>query len=292
MDVYEIVTEKITAALEAGTVPWQKPWAAAGGLPRNFYSGRPYRGMNVVLLALAPYASPWWVTFDQARRLNGNVKRGEKSSLVTFWKLDEHDREEDPDTAAQRRRAPLLRYYHVFNVEQCEGLFPPEPETARYEHDPITLCDDLVNGMPHRPEIRRDPRQAYYSPTLDCVGIPDRSQFETPESYYATLFHELVHSTGHASRLDRPTLSTAPAPFGSPDYSQEELVAEFGSAFLCGHTGIFPRTAENQAAYIGGWLKTLKGDKRLLPVAASRAQKAADYILGTPHTQESENAGE
>lgn len=280
MDVYELVTEKITAALEAGTVPWHKPWAAAGGLPRNFYSGRPYRGMNVVLLALAPYSSPWWVTFDQARRLNGNVKRGEKSTLVTFWKLDEQDREEDPDRAAERRRAPLLRYYHVFNVEQCEGLFPPEPEFPAHPHEPLRLCEELVHGMPGAPRITRDPRQAYYSPALDVVGMPDLCQFQDPESYYATLFHELVHSTGHASRLNRPTLSSAPAPFGSPDYSEEELVAEFGSAFLCAHAEIFPRTAENQAAYIAGWLQVLKGDKRLLPIAASRAQKAADYILG------------
>lgn len=282
MDVYQIVTERITAALEAGTVPWQRPWAAAGGLPRNFYTGNTYRGMNVVLLGLAPYASQWWLTFDQARRLNGNVKRGEKSSLVTFWKLDEHDREEDPDAAAQRRRAPLLRYYHVFNVEQCEGIEAPVPDFTPRDHERIRICEEVVAGMPGPPTLGRDPREAFYSPKLDLVAIPDLCLFESAESYYGTLFHELIHSTGHASRLARPSLSAVPSPFGSPDYSQEELLAEFGSAFLCGHCGIFPRTAENHAAYIDGWVSALKGDKWLLPLAASRAQKAADYILNAP----------
>jgi len=286
MDVYQIVTEKITASLEAGTVPWQKPWAARGGMPRNLFSKRPYRGMNVVLLSLGqPYRSPWWLTFRQAKELGGSVRRGEKSSLVTFWKLSDYRQQQADDGGEEggegqgARRAPLLRYYHVFNVEQCEGIAAPAEEGELHPHDRLLCCEAILAAMPQRPEIRPDPARAFYSPDRDVIGMPDLGQFETAESYYATLFHELTHATGHPSRLGRPFV-TAPAPFGTPDYSREELVAEFGAAFLCAHAGIFPRTAENQAAYLDGWLRVLKGDKRLLPVAAAQAQKAADFILG------------
>jgi antirestriction protein ArdC len=247
--------------------------------------------MNVVLLALgSPYASPWWLTYKQAADRGGHVKQGEKASLVTFWKLGEHQPAEDRAEGQGSRRVPILRYYHVFNAEQCEGIQTPEPDFKPNEHERISWCEQILAGMPLRPEILRDRRQAFYSPTLDHVGMPDLSQFETAESYYATLFHELVHSTGHISRLNRATLSASPAPFGSPDYSKEELVAEFGAAFLCGHAGIFPRVAENSAAYIDGWLRVLKQDKRLLPIAASQAQRAADYILNAAPAAEPDEA--
>lgn len=287
-DVYQLVTDRITAALEAGTVPWKKPWAAVGGLPRNLATRRPYRGMNVLLLSLGqPYASPWWLTYKQAQDLGGHIRKGERSSIVTFWKLMEGAEKPGGEGAPAEeqggerdRRRPLLRYYHVFNLEQCEGIaVPPSDEFQPKTHERLEQCEAIVRSMSQPPAIERDPRQAYYAPALDRVGIPDLSQFDAAEDYYATLFHELVHSTGHPSRLARATLGT-PAPFGSPDYSREELVAEFGAAFLCGHAGISPRTVENSAAYIRGWLAVLKGDKRLLPIAASQAQRAADFILG------------
>lgn len=285
-DTYCEVTDRITAALEVGTVPWQKPWAAVGGVPRNLVSRKPYRGMNILLLSLGqPYSSPWWLTYKQAQGLGGRVRKGERSSLVTFWKFrdvkENTATDEEQRTEPERRRAPLLRPYHVFNVEQCDGIpAPPSDEFQPREHERIPRCETLVSDMPKRPAIFRDLRQAFYAPALDHVAIPDLSQFDAAENYYATLFHELVHSTGHPSRLARSTLGT-PAPFGTPDYSREELVAEFGAAFLCAHAGIFPVTADNQAAYIDGWLRILKQDKRLLPLAAAQAQKAADFILGT-----------
>ncbi len=287
MDVYALVTEKITAALEAGTVPWQKPWATHGGLPRNLASRRPYRGMNVLLLSLGqPYRSPWWVTFRQAAQLGGTVRRGEKASLVTFWKLS--DSPADPDGGAgegSRRRAPLLRYYHVFNVEQCDGLAVPEAPAPAPE--PLAAGEAVYRRMPRPPALVDGGDRAFYAPGPDCVGMPPLAAFRSAEDYYATLFHELTHSTGHPARLDRG-LTQAPAPFGSPDYSREELVAEFGAAFLCGHVGLFPRVAENSAAYIDGWLRALKGDRRLLPIAASQAQRAADFILGAAPAPEPE----
>lgn len=290
-DVYALVTDRITAALEAGTIPWQKPWAMAGGLPRNLASRRLYRGMNVLLLSLRqPYQSPWWLTYKQAQDLGGHVRKGEKSSVVTVWKFPHSDTTPDEEPEEGRagegkrpllhRRAPLLRHYAVFNLEQCEGIqAPPSEEFQPREHERIKACEAIFSGMPRRPWLEYDAQQAYYSPARDRVAMPDLSQFASPESYYATLFHELVHSTGHPTRLARSMLGT-PSPFGSPDYSREELVAEFGAAFLCAHGGIFPRVAENSAAYIQGWLAVLKGDQRLLPMAASQAQRAADFILG------------
>lgn len=301
-DVYQMVTDRITAALESGTVPWKKPWASVGGLPRNLATRRPYRGMNVLLLSLGqPYASSWWLTYKQAQDLGGQVRKGERSSLVTFWKLEERgvpsgDAAEAPDTElgkGRERRRPILRYYHVFNVEQCDGIeAPPSAEYLPKQHARLEQCETIIRGMPRRPAITRDPRQACYSPDLDRIGMPDLAQFDSAEEYYGTLFHELVHSTGHPSRLGRAHLGT-PAPFGTPDYSREELVAEFGAAFLCGQVGILPRVVDNSAAYIGGWLSVLKGDKRLLPVAAAQAQRAADFILGAASgTQELEPATE
>lgn len=252
-------------------------------MPRNLVTKRPYRGMNVILLSLGqPYVSPWWLTYRQAEHLGGHVRKGERASLVTFWKLpDRSEPEEGAEPSdAEQRRGPILRPYHVFNVEQCEGIqAPPVPDFQPQEHERLAACEAMVAGMPSPPTLGRDPRQAFYAPALDLVAMPDLSQFETVESYYSTLFHELTHSTGHASRLSRASLGT-PAPFGSPDYSKEELVAEFGAAFLCAQAGIFPATVESQASYIQGWLAVLKKDKRLLPIAAGQAQRAADFILG------------
>lgn len=166
-DTYQLVTEKITAALEAGTVPWQKPWAAGGGMPANLVSKRAYRGMNLVLLALGtPYASPWWLTYRQAETLGGHVKKGEKASAVTFWKLLERGSTPDqPEEGAEQRRAPILRHCFVFNVAQCEGIpAPPQPDFTPTPHERISWCEQLISGMPQAPEIRGGYDAAFYNP--------------------------------------------------------------------------------------------------------------------------------
>jgi len=289
VDTYQLVTDRITTALEAGTVPWHRPWNPSGGMPRNLVSGKLYRGINPLLLSLgSAYQSPWWCTFNQARERGGCVRKGEKGSLVIFWKLPTRQEVDgaDADTPEYERRAPLLKHYWVFNSEQCDGLTtPPTEEYQPNEWDPIPLCESIVAGMPQRPATKTDSRQAFYCPALDYVGMPLLSQFESPEAYYATYFHELVHSTGHPRRLDR-SLSLEVQPFGSPDYSKEELVAEFGAAYLCGVAGIWPAVTSNSAAYIAGWLSKLRGDKKLLVMAAAQAQKAADFILAVQHDAE------
>jgi antirestriction protein ArdC len=171
---------------------------------------------------------------------------------------------------------PFIRYYKLFNVEQCDGVELPALENRSV--DPIAEAEVVVASMPNPPGIAFDGgAQAFYLPHLDSVHLPKRESFDSAGELYSTLFHELAHSTGHPSRLDRPALAEM-APFGSETYSREELVAEFGAAFLCAHAGI-EATVDNSAAYIAGWLKKLRSDPRLVIIAASQGQRAADYIL-------------
>jgi len=270
--VYQIVTEQIIRQLEQGVAPWRKPWNVAH--PAKLVSKRGYRGINVLLLAIRGYGSPYWLTYKQATELGGHVRRGEHGTKVVFWKLDKHETE-TPDGETVEKTSALLRYYTVFNVEQCEGIKSPQPSRTV---NPIEECERIVSAMPNPPRFEQDFR-AWYRPSTDSVGMPARGSFDSATSYYSTLFHELTHSTGHASRVGREGIERLEH-FGSETYSKEELVAEIGAAMLCGVAGIAPQTLENSAAYLQSWLRVLKSDARMVVTAASAAQKAADYILG------------
>ncbi len=287
MDIYAIVTEKIINLLEQGIVPWRRPWTSAG-LPRNLVSKKPYRGINHFLLSASKYVSPFWLTFRQANELGGSVRRGEQSTIIVFWKVDARPDQEATDAANEEgtRRRFLLRYYRVFNVEQCDlpqTVLDKLPKIETHEHDPIDEAERIVAEMPQRPELQTGGSKAFYSSLSDRVTMPPRELFTTAEEYYATLLHEMTHSTGHPKRLARETITEA-APFGSATYSKEELCAEMGSAFLCAEAGISPVVIENQAAYLAGWLGKLRDDRKLLIYAAAQAQKAADFILGRQFT--------
>ncbi|MGA9776718.1 MAG: zincin-like metallopeptidase domain-containing protein [Verrucomicrobiia bacterium] len=274
---YDRITDRITALLEKGTVPWHKPWTARTGLPRNFVSKNPYRGINVFLLLAMMYESPFWLTFRQVSRLGGSVRKGEKACPVVFWK---QTTTEDKESGEQKKKY-LLRFYHVFNISQCDGL---KIGTEPVQENVIAKPDEVVAGMPQPPAIKHGMAVAFYSPTDDCVGVPVRERFERTEDYYSTVFHELIHSTGHEKRLKRSTL-TESAGFGSNPYCKEELIAEMGAAFLCGQAEIAERTIDNSAAYLNGWLEQLRHDKMLIVQAAAQAQKAADFILGRTFTE-------
>lgn len=281
MDIYQTVSDRIIQLLEAGTCPWKRSWSACSGMPRNLVSKKLYRGIKTFLLSASPYTSPYWVTYKQAQALGGNVKKGVKSTAVVFWKwIDKKDAEGvDTEEINITDKVPLLRYYNVFNIDQVEGMTaPPSPETIANPFTLIEMADQIIAGMPHRPDIRHGGNEACYGPVLDYVKLPEPKAFQSPEEYYATAYHELVHSTGHASRVGRKGILEF-SYFGSHEYSKEELVAEMGAAFLCGVAGIENGTIENSAAYIAGWLKGLKNDKKLLVQAAAQGQKAADYIL-------------
>jgi len=288
-DVYQIVTDQVIDLLEQGKIPWSKPWrGGAAGMPKNAISKKPYRGVNVFLLAMTAeikgYDSPYWLTYKQSTDLGGNVRKGEKSTLVIFYKALE---KENPDNPAKPDKYMVLRYYNVFNVDQCESLdlskLPDDAiDTAPdLDFSPIESCENIVKHFIKRPNIVHNEQRAYYSPTKDLVNMPKPETFTDEQSYYATLFHELTHSTGHERRLNRSGIADLKnAAFGDTVYSKEELVAEMGAAFLCGFCDIANRTIENTVAYLQGWLSKLKSDKRLIVQAAAQAQKASDYILG------------
>lgn len=281
-DLYQSVTDQIVAMLETGVVPWRSPilGRSRAGHPKNLNTGKQYRGVNVFLLAFTAYAkgygSSYWLTFNQAKERGGMIKKGEKSSMVVFWK-----QYETTDRATgEPTRVPVLRYYNVFNAEQVAGI--EIPDAVKFEpldFTPIEAAEAIATGYAGGPMIEHRGQQAFYQARTDTIRIPYAARFASPEEYYSTLFHEQSHSTGHSSRLDRK-LDTDPKPFGSPDYGKEELVAEMSAAFLCGHAGIQPVVITNQAAYIGGWLKQLKSDKKLVVSAAGQAQRAADWIRG------------
>jgi antirestriction protein ArdC len=284
--VFDIVTDQLIAALERGTVPWRKSWDAGGfQLPRNLVSGKPYQGINFFILSVAGerFASPYWLTFRQARERGGSVRKGETGTPVFFWRV--YDRqagegEGGPDREGQEKRF-VARYYTVFNVEQCDGIEYPRPKRTVRTIGQLETCEHTIAPYARPPSVRHGGTVASYSPIGDVVNMPERSVFHTAEGYYSVLFHELVHSTGHPKRLARFEPGEPPPPFGSPDYSREELVAEMGAAFLCARAGIGNQTLEDSASYIAGWLRVLEADKRAVVFAAAAARKAAELIAGT-----------
>lgn len=304
--VATIVTEKITALLDTGTIPWDQPWDASVGMPRSMSTLKPYRGINIFLLGasamLAGYSSPWWGTYEQiAERCGGNkvaddsrrgyrwefpndesrgVRQGEKSSLVVLWKINKKEVRDDATGDVETKRWATLRYFLVFNAEQADGLpdrFYSAPEG--HEHEPISACEDICEGYANAPQIIHGQPYAAYRPSTDTILLPDLAAFTTPEEYYSTRFHEMTHSTGAKKRLKREGIAEGHR-FGDTVYSKEELIAEFGAAMLCGIAGIDKVTLERSAAYIDNWRTKLTGDPKLLVNAAAAAQKACDLILG------------
>jgi len=274
------VTARIIKALEEGVVPWRKPWQVNSALPCNAVSHRPYHGINLFLLSLSRYSDHRWLTYRQAEELGGHVRSGEQSSIAVFWKQWEpNDDNTDQTVEPSRRRIPLLRYYHLFNFSQCEDLKLPELEVvSRPRHKRIAEAEAFVQSVPNPPPIREDSKLACYSPVFDVVAVPPLDAFETPDAYYAALFHELGHATGHPTRLNRPGIDTPR--FGSADYSREELVAELTSGFCCATIGLDNSLIDNAASYIQGWLSALKADAKAIIAASAQAQRAADYLRG------------
>jgi antirestriction protein ArdC len=265
-EVYQIVTDRIIDALNKGIVPWRKPWKGDTIVPTSFKTRKPYRGVNRWLLdpSINGFTSGYWMTYKQATELGGQVRKGSKGSPCVFWKIIE-------DRKNPTRKIPLLRQFTVFNLEQVDGI--AAPETVRNDWTPIEQAEAMVNGWNNRPTILENGGdRCFYRPATDTVSMASKCAFCTPEAWYATLFHELVHSTGHQSRLDR---------LNGSEYAREELVAELGAAFLCAETGISNAALEtNTQAYIEGWLKVLHNDPRMIVSASGAAQRAVDMIKG------------
>jgi antirestriction protein ArdC len=293
-DVYQMVTDRIIEQLNKGTVPWQQPWKAAG-LPRNLLTNRAYRGINMLLLNSLGYEHNLFVTYNQLNReLGGKVKKGEEGHIITYWNYGDKGKGNAEDAEASEdgekpKKAPLLRYYTVFNISQCENIPESYLEQGRVV-DVIATCEEVVESMPQCPVIQHKGQKATYNPLEDVINMPKKASFTSDAGYYSTLFHELVHSTGHHSRLNRKDLIQM-AEFGSEPYSHEELVAEIGACYLQSITGI-AEEFEQSAAYVQGWLQKLKNDKRFILSASTHAQKAIDFILNVKTEAEAEHLEE
>jgi antirestriction protein ArdC len=279
-NLYREVTDRILAELQTGTVPWVKPWSAYSGpqTPHNATTGRPYSGVNVVMLwsaARGVYDVPRWLTFKQATDAGGNVRKGEKGTKVVYVNAVEKQTTSDSGKT-ETQRIPFLKEYTVFNIAQCENL----PEKITAPHAPKVLNTDQRNELAEEfirstlADIRHGEGSAYYRPSTDSIMLPDFEAFRSADHYYNTAFHELSHWTGHERRLKRDLGHR----FGSNAYAAEELIAELSAAFLCAE---FQFDGELQhSSYIASWIKLLEKDERAFFTAASAAQKAADYLRG------------
>jgi antirestriction protein ArdC len=282
VSLYDEVTSRIIAELEAGRFPWVQPWsnAAAGpGLPRNATTGRAYSGVNVLILwgavIAGGYANQGWLTFRQALAAGGCVRKGEQGVTVCFADrfTPEAEKQRAGEAGDDARAIPFLKRFVVFNVAQCDGLpdaysadAPPLPER---EFVPVAENLILATGA----DFRIGGPRAFYSPLQDFVQVPPQPAFGHQIDYYRTALHELGHWTGHKSRLDRSFSGR----FGDTAYACEELCAELASAYLCAALGIVPSV--RHADYLGSWLGVLREDSRAIFKAASQASKAADYLL-------------
>lgn len=283
---YERVTAQMLRMLDEGVAPWRKPWATLGQRPTSLSTGKPYRGINHLMLWFVAeekgYASPFWGTYKQLTERGGQVQRGEKATTVVLW--SHVDDFQNLDANGDPTQRWFVKGFSVFNSEQAdwqEGEAPVVPELEeRSEVDVLAEAEALVERyLSTGPSIAFGGDRAYYRPATDSVRMPERNQFSGTGEYYSTLFHELGHSTGHESRLNRGGVVDVHA-FGDAVYSREELVAEFTAAFLCGHVEVLPTTLANSASYIAGWRKALADDPQAVIWAAGRAQKAADLIIG------------
>lgn len=274
VDVYELVNNRIIQLLEAGTIPWQKPWTDRG-LPMNAISKRAYRGINVLILNTLDFEHNLFLTWQQIKDNGGSVLKGEKGQFVVFTKMIEVAKA----GTDEKEKKSILRYYKVFNIAQCKDL--PEsliPKKDEKPFEPFLECLAIVECMQNKPKIVHKKNEAFYVPSEDYINMPKMKSFKSNEDYFGVLYHELIHSTGHSSRLNRKEICENPA-FGTEPYSLEELTAEMGACYLKSYSGLPIADMSNNAAYINGWLQKFKSDKRILIKAASRAQQSVEYIL-------------
>lgn len=261
-ELFNLINGQLIAALSQGTIPWRRAWKV--GLPANLLSKKIYNGINFLNLCLKEYPSPYYVTYLQCQQKGGTVIKGEKGNWVIFWDVKQVSTDvSNPES----KRVPILRKSIIFNLAQTT-LF----EQLNDERQ-IVSCEQIISGMNVKPVILNNTLRCMYSPLMDYISLPCLNDFETSEEYYSSLFHELIHWTGHVSRLNRKTIN-----FGENNHSFEELIAEIGSAYLCALTGISPKTLDNQAAYINGWMKLAESGEHIFIKAAIEAQKAVNFI--------------
>ena len=286
-DIYGAVTDRIIEELERGVVPWEKPWAGTSDGAISYATGRAYSVLNQMLLGKPGE----YITYKQAQEVGGQVKKGAKSRMVVFWKFIESIKKDEGGNVMRDSNGlplydsiPFLRYYNVFHIDDVDGIEPKHTKDVPLNDiQPIDRAQQTLDSYWQREgitvEFVKNSNRAYYNRAQDLIHLPLMEQFRTAEAYYDTAFHESVHSTGHAKRLNRLTNGLSAA-FGGEDYSKEELVAEIGACSIMHHLGLeTDKTFRNTAAYIQSWLRALKNDKRMIVSAAGKAEKAVELIL-------------
>ncbi len=277
MKAYEILVEQVLDKLKQGVIPWKQTWIE--DIPKNFVSDSPYRGFNRLILSISGFTDPRFVTLKQVRKLWGRLRKGSSWIKIFFFKEQEEEQGE--------KSYPVLRYYTVFNIEQTQGI-SYAPYAKDISRSLQYKAQAIVTNYHNKPVIYTGP-QASYHLTADTITMPSLYKFRTDEDFFATLFHEFIHSTGNIKRLWRLWMQNVEH-FGLIEYSKEELVAEIGSMFLCHEAGIIPQTFENSVAYIQWWLSYLQHNPKELIIASGLAQKASDYILWNNIAWELQNA--
>ena len=276
--VYQEITDKIIEQLKKGCIPWEQPWFGSNG-PISYATGRQYSFLNKLVLQGEPTE---FLTWHQIQQHNGHLRKGSKGRRVFFWAtFDKAETNDKGETVI--KQIPYLKTYTVFRIDDCDGIQPRwQTKTNSTTNTPIKQAEETVSCYLSREkiELKNIRNEAYYSVRYDYINIPVINNFKSSEDYYSTLLHEIIHSTGNQKRLGRFKANDTSSPFGSPDYSREELVAEMGCSFLLHHLGISnTRTLEQNAAYIRSWLTALSNDVSLIAIAATRAERAAQYVL-------------
>jgi antirestriction protein ArdC len=290
MKMIDKIVDMVIEGLESGTVAWRKTWKDFS--PVNAFTERSYNGFNILFLSFMcakyGYSYPLFGTFKQISDAGGRVKKGERSCSIVYWKVTDTKEQDGSGNEilceSERRFCPF--YYNVFNLDQAEGIDIEKYASifSTHKNNPMKTCEQVINHMPNSPEITHDQPGAFYVPFSDKVNVPEIYRFDSSEEYYAAIFHELAHSTGHSSRLNR--FEDNNSAFGRYSYNYEELVAEMAATFLCSHCGI-ELTVDNSVAYLTGWAKFLKENRKTtLFGAATKAQAAVNYIFGKSITGE------
>lgn len=267
-ETIEKLNEMLREKMKSGVIPWKKSWKH--GIPRNFVSKKAYQGMNFLFLSTLEFPVPEFLTFLQCKEKGGMIKKGAKGCPIVFYKIMPYEKVNESTGEIQNKQFPLLKQSYVFNLSDTT-LYKPEEKTE----DKNLNCEDILNSMEVKPTMTNNLGRCYYNFKDDYISLPLISSFETSAEYYAALFHEIIHWTGHESRLNRDLQGPALI----EKYSFEELIAEIGSSYLCAIAGIEQKTLDNSAAYLKGWLTRLDNDYEFIAKASIAAQKAVNFVL-------------
>ena len=276
--VVQMVADKVLAEMEKGVIPWHKPWSDGFSCAVSYNTGKPYSLLNQFLLGQPGE----YITFKQCVAAGGTVKKGEKSSFVVYWNIVKKEEADEKTGGKKLKSFPVLRYYNVFRIDQCEGI-EGKRKIERFEHKPVSEMQGVIDAYTNaNPELKlvlsENGDSSYYNSLADEIVVPGIDRFEDINQFYSTVFHEIIHSTGAKHRLNRLTKTS----FGSEEYGREELVAEIGAASLLSSCGV-DTTIEESASYIDNWMRAIRENPDIIVVAAGKAEKAVDFVLnGVP----------